>query len=69
MGLHARGLHGEDDGAIGRGRVEEGPCHRGGVADDCRAFDEILEGLCRLERLQLRKAIGRDQVDVGKLRN
>lgn len=57
VGLHARRLPGEEDGAIwGRCR-EVGPGHGRRVADDLGSFDEILEGLGRLETGNCRKSV------------
>lgn len=54
---HARGLEGEQDGAIWRRRREVGPCHGRRVAHYLRAFDEVLERFRRLEGRQCWEAV------------
>lgn len=46
---HARGLPGEDDGAIWRRGRQERPRNGRSVAHNLRTLDEVLEGLLSLQ--------------------
>jgi hypothetical protein len=54
---HARGLEGEQDGAIWRRSREVGPCHGRRVAHYLRAFDQILKRFRRLESWKCWEAV------------
>ena len=69
VGAQARGLPCEDEGAIlGRGG-EVGPGDGRRVAHNLGALDEVFDGLLGAQAGERGEAVGRDEMDVGKLRS
>jgi hypothetical protein len=69
VGSEAWWLPCEDEGAILGRCGEVGPGDGRRVAHNLGALDEVLDSLLRAQAGQRREAVGRDQMDVGKLRS